>query len=72
MNLYRVIRDTELDVMRITKDLNARVSASARFAEEVGRQRKVTDSYSEANCFAFSHDLAVNRPIYPKTFDNHY
>lgn len=37
MNLYRVIRDTELDVMRITKDLNARVSASARFAEEIGR-----------------------------------
>jgi hypothetical protein len=40
MNLYRVIRDTELDVRRITKDLNARVSVSAKLVEEVGRQRK--------------------------------
>lgn len=70
MNLYRVIRDTELDVRRITKDLNARVAVSAKFVEEVSRQRTATDSYSQANCFGFSHELAVNRPIYPKRSDN--
>lgn len=47
MNLYRVIRDTELDVRRITKDLNARVSVSAKLVEEVGRQRKAPIARAE-------------------------
>ena len=34
MNLNHVIQDTELDVQRIARDLNARVTASAKFGEE--------------------------------------
>ena len=34
MNLYHVIQDTELDVQRIARDLNARVTASAKFGQE--------------------------------------
>ena len=34
MNLYHVIQDTELDVQRIARDLNARVTASAKSGAE--------------------------------------
>lgn len=45
MNLYHVIRDTELDVQRIARDLNSRVLASAKSGEEVSSRMLPPPAY---------------------------